>query len=297
MIEIYLLEHLIAFEKYKSLSRAAGKLGITQPALTRSMKKLEEGFGVPLFERSKSRISLNETGKTAARYAAKVLEADREMVEQTVLFDRSRRTVVLGACAALPAERLLPVVHEQFRGMTVTTEIADEGRLIDGLKSQAFQLVILHDIPNDSEIYCRRYMDEQLAVTFTEEHPLASKKAVSFADLKGISILAHGGSGFWIDICREHLDGVKLLVQDDMGALDELVDMSTLPVFNSDRAAKPKDKENGRITVPVTDEAAHITYYLACLERSFDNTYSVPRGQTFDVPFQNPENLTGRRDV
>ena len=33
------------------------------------------------------------------------------------------------------------------------------------------------------------------------------------------------------------------------------------------------------------------------VERSFDNTYSVPRGQTFDVPFQNPENLTGRRDV
>ena len=33
------------------------------------------------------------------------------------------------------------------------------------------------------------------------------------------------------------------------------------------------------------------------VEPSFDNTYSVTWGQTFDVPFQNPENLTGRRDV
>ena len=32
-------------------------------------------------------------------------------------------------------------------------------------------------------------------------------------------------------------------------------------------------------------------------ERSFDNAYSVKRGQPFDVPFQNPKNLTGRRDV
>ena len=32
-------------------------------------------------------------------------------------------------------------------------------------------------------------------------------------------------------------------------------------------------------------------------ERSFDNTYPLKRGQTFDVPFRNPENLTGRRDV
>ena len=32
-------------------------------------------------------------------------------------------------------------------------------------------------------------------------------------------------------------------------------------------------------------------------ERSLNNTYSVKSGQPFDVPFQNPENLTGRRDV
>ena len=32
-------------------------------------------------------------------------------------------------------------------------------------------------------------------------------------------------------------------------------------------------------------------------ERSFDHMYSVKGGQPFDVPFQNPENLTGRRDV
>ena len=32
-------------------------------------------------------------------------------------------------------------------------------------------------------------------------------------------------------------------------------------------------------------------------ERSFDNAYSVKRGQPFDVPFQNPKNLTVRRDV
>lgn len=86
MVEIFLLEQLVAFTKYGTLSKAAEELHITQPALSRSMKKLENEFGVSLFDRSKSKIILNETGKVAAQYAEKVLEADREMLERTIAF-------------------------------------------------------------------------------------------------------------------------------------------------------------------------------------------------------------------
>lgn len=221
MVEIYLLEQLTAFAKCGTLSQAAEMLHITQPALSRSMKKIEEEFGVPLFDRAKSRIVLNETGKTAAEYAGRVLEADREMIERTVAFDRSRRTITLGSCASLPARKLMPALHEAYRGM---------------------------------------------AVTFPADHPLASRKTITFRDLSGLSILAHGGSGFWVDICRKNLPDTKLLVQDSMEMLSEIVDASSLLVFNSDRAVKEHEDAEGRVTVPITDEAAHVTYYLACLE-------------------------------
>ena len=51
MLEIYLLEQLEAFARCGTLSAAAEELHLSQPALTRSMKKLEEIVGVPLFER------------------------------------------------------------------------------------------------------------------------------------------------------------------------------------------------------------------------------------------------------
>lgn len=269
MVEIYLLEQLTAFAKCGTLSQAAEMLHITQPALSRSMKKIEEEFGVPLFDRAKSKIVLNETGKTAAEYAGRVLEADREMIERTVAFDRSRRTITLGSCASLPARKLMPALHEAYRGMAVTTELSDDGRLVRGLKNHIYQLVILHDLPKDGEddeIFCRSYMEERLAVTFPADHPLASRKTITFRDLSGLSILAHGGSGFWVDICRKNLPDTKLLVQDSMEMLSEIVDASSLPVFNSDRAVKEHEDAEGRVTVPITDEAAHVTYYLACLE-------------------------------
>ena len=52
MMELYLLEQLIAFSRQGTLSGAAEKLHISQPALSQSMKKLEESLGVSLFERS-----------------------------------------------------------------------------------------------------------------------------------------------------------------------------------------------------------------------------------------------------
>ena len=265
MIEIFLLEQFVAFAKSGTLSRAAMDLHISQPALSRSMKKIEDEFGVSLFNREKSKITLNDTGKIAAQYAEKVLEADREMFEKTIAFERSRRTIILGSCAFLPTNELIPIIQEHFCKMAITAEVASNDKLISGLKKHLYHLVILHRLPTDSDIYCREFIDEQLTITLPSNHFLAAKETISFHDLDGISILAHGGSGFWLEICKEHLSNTKLLVQDNMDTLSEIVDASSLPVFNSNRAVRPRDMTAGRVTIPLSDASAHITYYLACL--------------------------------
>lgn len=204
MIEIFLLEQLVAFAKTGTLSQAALELHITQPALSRSMKKLEEELGVPLFDRSKSKIALNETGKVAAKYGERVLEADREMVRQILAFERSRRTFVFGSCATLPVNSLMPVFQEHFRGMAITSEIADDEKLIYGLKNHIYQIAVLHSQPKDRALFSQKYMEESLYVTFLVDHPLASAESISARDLEGLQILAHGGAGFWPDICRQN---------------------------------------------------------------------------------------------
>lgn len=57
MIEIYLLEQLVAFDRCGTLSAAAEQLHLAQPSLSRSMQKLEGILGVPLFDRQKNRVS------------------------------------------------------------------------------------------------------------------------------------------------------------------------------------------------------------------------------------------------
>ena len=80
MIEIYLLEQLAAFRQYGTLSEAAKHLHISQPALSRSMQKLEEVLDVKLFERSKNRIGLSAAGLLAADLAGRILQSEDEMI-------------------------------------------------------------------------------------------------------------------------------------------------------------------------------------------------------------------------
>lgn len=96
------MEQFIKIVECGTISKAAEELFISQPALTRSMQKLEKELGVELFSHGKNRIELNENGKFACTLAQNILRDMRNLREQIRQFDRSRRTISVGSCAPAP---------------------------------------------------------------------------------------------------------------------------------------------------------------------------------------------------
>ena len=282
MIEIYLLEQFDAFARCGTLLAASEELHITQPTLSRSMKKLEDEFGVSLFHRENSKLSLNETGKLAAEYARRALEANQEMIDRVVMFDRSLRTVSLGSCAPFPVNELMPTLQEQLPGKTLSSELlSNDEQLLKGLRNHLYQLVILHENPEDKTLYCQRYLEEKLYITVPEDHPLAIKQSVTFDELKGFRILMTSAIGFWMGITLKHLSESDLLIQTSTDALAELIDASNLPFFNSDQMMRAGVEIPGRISLPITDGDAHATFWLACLaseQLEYRSLFSAIRG-------------------
>ncbi|MBO4819789.1 MAG: LysR family transcriptional regulator [Firmicutes bacterium] len=287
MIETYLLEQFEAVARLGTLLAASEELHVTQPSLSRSMKKLEDELGVSLFVRENSKIALNETGRLAAEYAKRALDANQEMIDRIIMFDRSLKTVSLGSCAPFPINELMPALQENLPGKALSTELqGSDERLLNGLKNHMYQLAVLHEYPEDKAIYCQRYLEEKLYITLPEDHPLASKKAVSFDDLKGLRILMTAGVGFWMDITLKHLSELDLLIQGNMDALLELIDASSLPFFNSDQMMKNGDIVPGRISLPITDSDAHATFWLACLaseQQKYRSLFSAVRAATIRI--------------
>ena len=281
MIENYLLEQFVAVARCGTLLGASDELHISQPSLSRSMRKIEDEFGVPLFHRENSKITLNETGKVAAEYARRALDANQEMIDHVIAFDRAQRTVFIGSCAPLPINDIMATMQERMPGKTISAEIASDDKLITGLKNHSYQLVILHGDPDDRLVFAQRFMQEQLYLSIAEDHPLAKKESVSFEDLKDLRILMDGNVGFWRAACSEKLSEENLLIQSSFDAFSELVQASRLPLFNSDQFIQRGYDAPGRVSIPISDPEAHATYYLCCLaseQSAYRSLYNAVRG-------------------
>lgn len=90
MIEYYLLEELVTFAKYGTVAKTAEVLGLTQPAVTHSMKKLEEELGVTLFIRKPNKLYLSETGKYTAREAKKLIDDNLDFTKRVKQFEKDQ---------------------------------------------------------------------------------------------------------------------------------------------------------------------------------------------------------------
>ena len=111
MFELYQLAQLVAFADCGTLAAAAEQLHLSQPALSRSMQRLEADMQVSLFDRQKNRIELNANGQLAVEHARKLLWQAQDMVSAVQSFDRQQRTILVGSCAPAPLWEILPALY------------------------------------------------------------------------------------------------------------------------------------------------------------------------------------------
>lgn len=265
MIEIHLLEQLAAFADYGTLSEAAERLHTSQPALTRSMKKLESDLGVSLFIRAKNRLELNETGRKAAEYARRVLIADQEFESQIRAYDRSLHTISIGFCAPVPQTVLTPLINSIFDGMTVSADMMDDEEFPARLESGEYQLAVMHFAPEGRRFFCKKCGHEDLFISVQPGNPLAFYPEIHLRDLDGLSILLLQKIGFWNNVYREKTPHAKYLLQIEQESFSELAENSSYPVFSSSYYLRRKMNVPGRVDIPIVDPECHTDFYLVCL--------------------------------
>lgn len=198
MIELYVLNELAAFPKYGTLTAVAEKMNVSQPALSRSMKKLEEDLGVQLFERGKNRIVLNENGKIAAEYAQKVIEAESVFEKKVIEYEQTHRIFSFASIAPMPISELTPILSQQFMGMTIKHELKDnEKELYKSLDSGKSKMVVTLAPPKNTEKYAAvKLFEEHLSFVMPKNHRLADRTAISLKDLAGEKIFIYSKIGF-----------------------------------------------------------------------------------------------------
>lgn len=264
MIDAYKLEQLAAFAKYGTLSKAAEVMHVSQPALSRSMQRLEEDLGVTLFERSKNRLALNENGLLAAEYAERILALGDEMAERVRALDSGRHTLCFGADATGPILHFTDALARRFTDKEIVSEQKERPALIADLKAGRYSFIVLSQPLKEKGLHCRRCLTERLLLSVRPSHPAAGRESVSFADMDGASFLMFSQVGFWEGLVRRAMPQARFILQHDFADFEELVGASSLPSFASDLTLRLQKDESERVYVPFSDPEANAVFYLVC---------------------------------
>lgn len=261
MLDKYQLEQLVAFADCGTLLSAAEKLHISQPALSKSMKKIEEDLGVSLFIREKNKIRLNQTGEYAVETARNVIDAGEEMIRLVHEYNRRLRTICVGSCAPYPMWQIVPELSSMHPTSVITSEIRNTDEVIEGLGNGTYDVAILPS-PYEEDGYTSIYWgDEHLGFSLPITHPLAGRDSLHCSDLDGSKMLVFSDIGFGDEIHRKHMPNTEFLTLNNRKMIATISSMSEISTFFTKDTAKGVLPE-GRIGVMISDPDAHASFYV-----------------------------------
>jgi Transcriptional regulator len=267
-MELNQLKQLVTIAKYGNISKAAEELLISQPALSRSMKRLEEDLKVSLFDHYTNKVILNQNGELVVNYANKILNEINSMVAHVQKFNQSHLSITMACCAPAPIWELEVLIKKLYPYANIFYEIIDQKELLQELRNGTYTFVLTPFKVKCPDTICYPYIKEDLYVSLPQQHHLKDKKEISFQEIDGEMMILYSNIGFWYDMHLRTMPNTKFLIQNERMTFNEIVKASTLPSFTSNLSIKREGKIPNRIIIPISDDLAHITFYLILLKQN-----------------------------
>lgn len=192
-MEFHQLRYFIAAAEDLSISTAAKRLHVTQPALSRQVAVLEAELGVPLFDRIRKRIHLTDAGRFFLTKARQIVcDAETGAQQLREQFGKARRTLRLGFLTPFLDDLVAPAVRE-FRQRHPKAQVSlfelPPRAQLDRLRNHELDAAILGNISESDRVFftIRTLSRHKISAVLPEDHALAQKKSIKLAALKNES--------------------------------------------------------------------------------------------------------------
>ncbi|MFH8616902.1 LysR family transcriptional regulator [Streptomyces sp. NPDC017979] len=187
-VDTRLLRSFVAVAEEGTLTRAAERLFVSQPALTKQVKQLEALLGVRLFTRSRTGMALTEAGRAlAARVPDLLADWDRALRETKGTASLAGRVLRVGFLASAANEATPRIIAEFTRrrpGWRVDMRQATWSHPSAGLAEGDVDVALLRlPFPGQDALRTAVLFTEPRWVALPEGHPLAAQDVIRFRDL------------------------------------------------------------------------------------------------------------------
>lgn len=200
-MELRHLRYFIAVAEEENVSRAALKLHVSQPALSKQVRDLEDELGFDLLERSAKSVRLTEAGRTFLEEARAIISRVEEGVKTARQVATGAGELHVGYAPSLTA-RILPGTlrafqREQPKVRVKLHDLSTEAMLI-GLRSGRLHLVFM--VKSSSSmmrgLQFQGLMREELVLAVARKHPFATRGTVTIEELAEQPLVSYSRSDY-----------------------------------------------------------------------------------------------------
>ena len=187
------LEYVVAIDDHGSFSDAARACGVTQPALSAQVKRLEECLGVALFERIPTGVIATPAGERVAGLARRaVSDVDDLVAVAQAMQDPFRGTIRMGVIPTVAPyllPQMMPAVRKHFPELRLMLREERTERLTSLLEGGDLDLALVALESDLGDLETRPLLTDPFVLAVSPAHRLAERKRVTDRDLLGEDIL------------------------------------------------------------------------------------------------------------
>lgn len=228
------MQQMIAIAAHGHMTRAAEELGVTQPALSAALRKLEDELGTELFHRTGHGVEPTEAGKVFVEHAKITLRASQqtaEAVRSLVGLETGSIRVGAGATATgylLPAA--IQAVRTKHPGLRFSIREAGSAQVAQGVLSGELDLGVVTlpvEHPRADELMVVKEIRDELMLIVPEGHRLHGRKTFRWEELAGEAVVAFEAESAVRKIIDQAAGahGVSLEVVMELRSIESIVQM------------------------------------------------------------------------
>lgn len=179
--------------------KAAETLGLTQPAVSSQIRKLEQALGQPLFEYVGRQLYCTRAGEVVAQRITAIFE-QVELLQTELHNLQGQLSGSLSISTVSTAQYVVPHLLKDFLqqhpAVNVSLRVTNRAQAIDQLNNNTDDLVVMGLVPSDRSLWTLPFLDNELIPVMAASHPLASRKQLTAQQfLDADLLLREPGSG------------------------------------------------------------------------------------------------------
>lgn len=215
-MELRQLQCFIAVVEEGGFKRATARLGITQPALSYQIRRLEEELGVQVFHRGPGGISPTEAGRTLLEHAhqviAAVTEAHQAVRELSGGVTGELRIGTIKCVGIYFLPQVLWEIRAKHPMVRPKLLYRDSDEILESLLAKQLDVALVVDPPPDKRLEQKNVFEEQISLVSGPKHAFFGRSTVDVSELQDVQLVALASQTSTGALIRAYLDRIGLQV-------------------------------------------------------------------------------------